>query len=188
MKYAQLLLFAATALVGVHPVQAGWKFFGSDTGCRKPAGCCDTVSCQPCMLICRPEIKTKTEKKHCWEVECDYVCVPKVQCPISAWIRSKIHGDAESCCDTCGTAGCNGCETGVCNQTPLHARIRTVRRLKKVEYECEKCVVEWHIEQCSACNGLEDCKSGCTSVSPSSCTPLLPASVRNYAQNYRDYP
>lgn len=70
-------------------------------GC-KPAGCTE-----PVMLVCQPTVTAEPAKKSCWDVECEYVCIPPVRFP---W-------------QPCGTPG--GC-----------GKIRCVKKLKKVSYEC----------------------------------------------------
>lgn len=129
-----------------------------DQGCQKPAGC--TACCQSCVLACCPEIKTVKEKKHTWDVECDHVCIPKVHCPLVSWLKggSCLTGmctSSDDCCSECGSSNCQG---NCCSNTPLCAKVRAVRKLKKVEYETEKTVVEWTVKKyamsgCKCCNG-----------------------------------
>lgn len=63
---------------------------------------------------CAPTPTTIVEKKHCWEVECKDICVPKFKWP---WEK--------------------------CDSPPPCGRVKTVKELKKVEYECEKCGYKW---------------------------------------------
>jgi len=91
---------------------------GNHHGCHS----CPDCGCK----TCRVERETIKEKKHCWEIECKDVCIPKFKWP---W---------EDCCCL-----------------PECGRVRTVKKLKKVEYECEKCGYKWTIEQ--VCNGCGQC-------------------------------
>jgi len=68
--------------------------------------------------VCQPITETVKEKKHCWDVECKDICIPKAKWP---W---------ESCCE------------------PKCARVKTIKVLKKVEYECEKCGTKWEVIGC----------------------------------------
>lgn len=54
------------------------------------------------------------EKKHCWQVECKNICIPAIRWP---WA---------DCC-----------------QPPDCGKVKTVKVLKKIEYECEKCGYKW---------------------------------------------
>jgi hypothetical protein len=65
--------------------------------------------------VCRPVAATLKEKKHTWEVECKQICIPAPRWP---W---------ELCCE------------------PKCGKVKTVKLLKKVEYECEKCGYQWEI-------------------------------------------
>ena len=135
-------------------------------GCEKPTGCSNHC-CEPCMLVCSAETKMVKVKKHGWEVECEHVCIPKVHCPLF-----KLFGCGSACsaasngCQNCGEAGCNGqcCSNGGCNQHGACGRIRTVRKLKKEEYEVEKCVVEWSVKKCAG-----SCGKCCDACAPQSC-------------------
>ncbi|HEX5105394.1 MAG TPA: hypothetical protein VFV87_16360 [Pirellulaceae bacterium] len=56
---------------------------------------------------------TIKEKKHCWQVECKNFCIPPIKWP---W---------DHCCEP----GCG--------------KVKTVKVLKKIEYECARCGYEW---------------------------------------------
>lgn len=77
--------------------------------------------------ICQPTPETIKVKKHCWEVECKDICIPHVKWP---W---------QDCC-----------------APPKCGKVRTVKVLKKVEYECEKCGYKWEVNSvgcgCGACD------------------------------------
>ena len=135
-------------------------------GCEKATGCNDHC-CGPCMLVCSAEKKTLKVKKHGWELECEHVCIPKVHCPLFRCFGSRSA--APACCQNCGDSNCNGnCSAnGSCNPQGACGRIRTVRKLKKEEYEVEKCVVEWSVKKCGG-----SCGKSCDACPPQSgCGP-----------------
>lgn len=76
--------------------------------------------------VCVPTPETIKVKKHCWDVECKDICIPHVRWP---W---------EDCC-----------------APPKCGKVRTVKVLKKVEYECEECGYKWNVQtvdcNCGAC-------------------------------------
>lgn len=82
---------------------------------------------QPCCPDCGhkmsvPEAATiKTKKFHC-EVECKDVCIPAVKNPFNR---------------SCGPA--------------CYGRVRTVKVLKKIEYECEQRGYKWQVLDACAC-------------------------------------
>ena len=166
-------------------------------GCAKPVGCHADDGCGSEMLICRPVIEMKKVKKTCFEVECEYICIPQVHCPLFSWLKNGLGVGAEgSCTDQCGTAacgdchcqadcgesGCNGCECAEkCPKGPLSARIRRVNRLKKVTYECEECVVTWKLERCQPGDcGNGGCKPGCGSTPIRGSAPSAPPVPKSY--------
>lgn len=115
-------------------------------GKLKPAGCCETANCAPCSYACCPEVKTEKVKKHYWETECKPVCIPKVHCPLLDFFR-KDKKDPCTSQDACGRP-----------LNSLCAEVRMVKKLKKVEYECEKCVVEWNV-RCVSTGCAKACDS-----------------------------
>jgi hypothetical protein len=70
--------------------------------------------------ICVPTPTTLKDEKSCWCIETKEICIPHIRWP---W---------QPCCEP-----------------PKCGRVRTVKVLKKVEYECEKCGYKWEIK--SAC-------------------------------------
>lgn len=78
--------------------------------------------CPQCGAVCQPIREDGKEKKHCWKVECEHICIPPVRFP---WV---------------------GCEV------PLHCgRVKAVRRLKKEEYECPTCKIKWEVQGGCSC-------------------------------------
>ncbi len=127
-------------------------------GASKPAGCSESScgSCEPGFLCCQNKIKTVKVKKHCYEVECDHVCIPPVCLP-----KCPLFGAGDDCCNDgtngcggdCGAQGCQDCsqckqEKGffgrLCSKL-TDCRIRKVHTLNKNEYEVEKCVCDWSV-------------------------------------------
>ena len=145
--------------------------------CLKGGGCCaEKVTC---CTKCVPEYKTEKVKKHCWCTECDEVCIPPVTLPCCKSMfgklcgRGKCGGCSDGSCGSCGSC----CETKCCNNGLLKklfgccagCRTRCVSKLKKHEYECEKCVVEWKCVRCGCCdNGC--CETGAC-CEPQCCAP-----------------
>lgn len=72
--------------------------------------------------ICVPEETTLKTKQHCFEVECKDICIPAVKGPFAP------------CCEA-----------------PHCGRVRTVKVLKKVQYECEHCGYKWRVQ--AVCEG-----------------------------------
>ena len=66
--------------------------------------------------ICHPVPTVTKVKKHCFEVQCKDICIP------------GIKGPHRPCCEE-----------------PPCGRVRTVKVLKKVEFECEQCGYKWDV-------------------------------------------
>ena len=90
------------------------------------SGCAACHTCDDCdcaAKACRVEAKPGKEKRNCWEVECEDVCVPGDVCPCE-----------DPCAPRCG-------------------RVRRVAVLKQEEYECDACKYEWKVEDlCPPCD------------------------------------
>jgi hypothetical protein len=71
---------------------------------------------------CVPSLETVKEKKQCWIVECEKICIPHIRWP---W---------QSCCEL-----------------PKCGRVKNVKVLRKVEYECEKCGCKWDVQSVGGC-------------------------------------
>lgn len=72
--------------------------------------------------VCVPSIEKVKEKKHCWRIECEQICIPHIRWP---W---------QSCCEP-----------------PKCGRVRNVKVLKEVEYECEACGCKWDVQRVDCC-------------------------------------
>lgn len=100
---------------------AGWFMPGSailQTATAQDR-CTESCNCPSCGEECYLDVSESKEKRHCWNIETKKVCVPPVQ---FYW------------------AGCPA-PTEKLKRKP--ARTKTVRVLKKKEYECPKCKYEW---------------------------------------------
>lgn len=116
------------------------------------ADCC----CPSCgEKACRLEVKTESVKKHCYKVECKEICIPKIKF-CWPWQRGGKAGCGDGnctdagCTGDCTAASCtdSGCIDGNCSScrdTARCGKVKTVKVLKKVDYECKKCGYEWKI-------------------------------------------
>lgn len=126
-------LVAAFAIVGLAVTWASADQWA-------PRGCPE-CGCKTC--VATPE--TTKVKKHCWEVECKDICIPRFRWP---W---------ESCCE------------------PACARVKTVKVLKKKEYECEKCGYKWTVQSvCEPCQDHSDKVAPQVQIDPSAQAPYPP--------------
>lgn len=73
--------------------------------------------------VCRLVREPVADEKYCYQVECKQLCIPKIRWP---W---------QSCCDA-----------------PQCGRVKTVKVLKRVEYECEACGYRWELQP-APCGG-----------------------------------
>jgi len=111
---------AATLLIATLCV---WQYSIDQTA---NATSCDSASCDTCCPNCKLKIDEKRFTKHCYDVECKTICIPRATFP---WQKGCKNG-----CD----AQCSYCPT------PLNgAKTKTVRVLKKFEYECQRCQYKW---------------------------------------------
>lgn len=78
--------------------------------------------CPECgCAVCRSVEALVKEKKHRWEVETRQICIPAVRWP---W---------EKCCE------------------PRCGQVKTIKVLKRVDYECTKCGYKWEIQAVDGC-------------------------------------
>lgn len=80
-------------------------------------------SCPKCNnKVCQPSPEMKKEKKVAYNFDCKDICIPGIRWP---W---------QPCCDE-----------------PNCGKVRTVKVLKKFEYECEHCGTKWSVVNCGPC-------------------------------------
>ena len=97
-------------------------------------------TCPNCHAVCcRLKVENDEVDEHCWNVECKYICVPRVVFP---WQKS--------CCDPCVNNG---------------ACVKKIKVLKKEKYTCPTCKYSWTpVRKCcghhGACGGYGDCCTG----------------------------
>lgn len=144
-------------------------------------GCCDETNCPTCCescAVCVGGPERVTEEKHCWCVECEEICVPRVRCPWEPggspltcfkWLHRACGAGGccdtcgDTCCDTCCDEGCcGGCGCQPCGCQPC-GKVKCVRDLSKKTYEVEACEWKYEIRRlppccCSSC-GASSC--GC---------------------------
>ena len=131
-------------------------------GACKPANCCQDATCSPCTLVCQPEVRMEMVKKSGWEVECEYICVPKVHCPLFRFFGKRDD------CETCVSGNGNNCFG-----RPRCAKVKQVKKLKQVNYECQECVVEWNLRCVSAgCSHTGCLKCRSCGPTPGACAAL----------------
>ena len=116
----------------------------------KPAGCCDggdsccgsrccgSFCCEP---VCCPRCVVGEAEKKCWNVKCDFVCVPRFRWPWEC--RDKSKG---SCDASCGCAEDSCCGESCCNCPAKCGRVRTVNVLEEHKYTCKECGYEWNVK------------------------------------------
>jgi hypothetical protein len=115
-------------------------------------GDCSCPSCGE--KVCRVEAKTKTVKKHCYKVECKEICIPKLKfcwpwqkgakasCGSASGECTSDCTSSSACTDPgCADGNCKSCST--CQDAARCGKVKTVRVLKKVDYECKECGYEW---------------------------------------------
>lgn len=173
------VMMAATILCA--PASADCDFLKPH--CADHEGC---GSCGPVWLCCQGQPKTVNTTRHCYDVECEYVCIPPVTLPACCRFLSDQHcaGDscaedcAEGCDDDCGES-CDSCSPPnllqrVCAKF-TDCRIRKVHRLKKQEQDIQECEWEWSVVRMAAPGCCKDCGESC--CPPVSC--CAPCSIPN---------
>lgn len=95
------------------------------------------IRCPQCAKYCKLSIEDSEESRHCWTIECEDVCVPRVVFP---WQNRKHH--------RCNKNGCTGCATDHCQCCVRHngAFVVRVRKLKKHKYTCPRCDYVWEVK------------------------------------------
>ena len=85
--------------------------------------------CPRCSEPCFPSVTTEAETRHCWDVECKTICIPRVRFP---WEGGGLKGGK-------GICGC---------LPPKCGKAKCVKGLMKCEYECDVCKYKWEVEDC----------------------------------------
>ena len=137
------MIIAGLVLAALTSVRAGERQKSSHRACH--------VKCPNCEHVCNVTISLEKVKHHCYMVECKKICIPPITFP---W---------QIGCDT----GCN-CPNKGCPESAKDAKIKTVRVLKKFEFECERCKYKW-TPACDKC-GCESCGAGTCSDACSDAT------------------
>jgi hypothetical protein len=173
-----LTTLAATVLLSAYASAGDPCLTGCDDG-QPPCG-----DAYECVFCCRPVVKKEPIEKECFEVKCEYICVPPVNfsglCCLFG--RGCNHAaDAAACNEGCTASSWtpaalfpwqNGGESAKCGGCN---RIRKVHKLSKTEYECgERCVVNWEIDcvcRRVSCKPAGACDAPCL---PATCAPVAP--------------
>ncbi len=133
--FAIALLMPATLATQVSVAQAG----GLD--------CLGCSLCPKCDNCCTLSVDKVDVDKHCWEIECKQICIPRIVFP---WQKP----------DCCGRCVDNG------------ARVKTIKVLKKHSYTCPECEYTWtprNVGCCGSCGRGKSCGSRCGQVCDSDC-------------------
>ena len=111
--------------------------------CDAPAARCRQVCCPQCKLT----VSLEKVKKHCYGVECKTICIPRFSFP---WQLDRGHQGCDGGCDSA-----RGGSRARCPRPCKGAKVKTVRVLKKYEYECQRCKYQWTppATECGHANG-----------------------------------
>lgn len=109
-----------------------------DVGCETRVPLTGETVCDMCGdKVCVTYAEPGTVEKHCWQVECEEVCIPAIRWPWRCW-GDKDRCDSGECVAGCAPTACG--------------RVRVVHRLRKETYECDVCKYEHRIEcRCTDC-------------------------------------
>ncbi len=131
-------------------------------GCHPAAECCESVCCEM-------ELTTKSVPGHRYDVRCETICIPPVTLPqiCPDWLPG---GDRRrknaSPCPGCGEQACQvhdgrfGSHTGLLSRLCAcltNCRVRTVKRLKRIDHTTEKCVCRWTVRKRMVRCGADGC-------------------------------
>jgi len=120
-----------TLLASLALVLASQTLFAGDACCPDCGKACETVA------------KTVTVKKYCYKIEQKQICIPGLCIPSFPWFSKNCESGS------CSDLPCRTCTTRPC--TKRCGRVKTVKVLKKVEYECKSCGYEWRIYDVDEC-------------------------------------
>ena len=127
MRYFRHFLTIASILMLATLVRAGDNEDGKPGHAGKSGHGCRTVKCPQCCHDCVFSAEKSKKTDSCYEVECKPICIPRVVFP---WQKGCC-----SCGKDGGKDGCCAVHNG--------AKKRSVRVLKKYEYECSHCKYQW---------------------------------------------
>ena len=131
---------------------------GDGSGGKHKGGC--RARCPSCDCLCTLSVSVEQATKHCYEVECKTICIPRVVFP---WQKKDCgkgknfgDGSGNNCgsgkvCSKCRGKGCSVC----CSRANNGAKVKCVRELTKFEYECPECKYKWtpSANICGCCGG-----------------------------------
>ena len=127
--------------------------------------CC--VTCPKCKYCCELNVEEVKEQKHCWKIECEEICVPRIVFPWQnrhlGCCKTGSCATSRSCTGECCGRTCCGSAGGKCCKTNHNgARVKTVRKLVKHDYECPACEYSWTPKKVCArgCYGSCNCAAG----------------------------
>jgi hypothetical protein len=102
-----------------------FMFTATGAGSLLLAGHGGHVCCPDCgHKVCQPTPAIIKEKKTAYQCDCKDICIPGIKGPFAA-----------------------------CSEPPKCGRVRTIKVLRKIEYECEKCGYQWNVKgvSCDCC-------------------------------------
>ncbi len=128
MRSFSLIIAASSMLMLATSLQAGDDAKHGHDG--KLGHGLHVVKCPQCCHDCVFSAEKAKVTHSCYAAECKPICIPRVVFP---WQKG--------CC-TCGKGGKDGGKDGCC---AVHNGVkkRSVRVLKKYEYECSHCKYQW---------------------------------------------
>lgn len=171
MKYPRIQIVAFAIVTAASAIAPAGLIELCSRGCSD--NCCAEQAC--CATKCVPEYKSVKVKKHCWQTECEEVCIPPVTLPCCKCLFKGAfcrRGKCQGCADGCSSGDCcgSGCRNNECCRNSLLQRMfsccagcrtRCVNRLKKHEYECEETAVEWKCVRTGCCDQGACCEPDC---------------------------
>ncbi len=104
--------------------------------------------------VCCLKMEQEQVTKHCWDVECKKICVPPITFPWEGSGLSLFKGFGKSC--SCKEGRCPKCTTRRCG------KVRSIRVLKREQYEVTKCQCKWEVRRLPACRCDGACGGTCS--------------------------
>jgi hypothetical protein len=112
-----------------------------------------------CREVCCPRIEEATEKRSCWVVKCEKVCVPAVQFPwepggskltLFSWFHK--HTKSAQCGDACHGQVCRQGSHDPDYRPTKCGYVRCVCVLDSEDYEVTAANCQWDIRRLPACS------------------------------------